>query len=106
MCRTPPRPLEARPVEEPDRERAHGDDADEDQGERDVRLALRVALAKTIHLLGGAGGIRTPDLLSAIQALSQLSYSPIGGYAANEAAVTASRARRARRLRQTQPRRA
>src|SRR2546427_6739223 len=25
---------------------------------------------------GGAGGIRTPDLLSAIQALSQLSYSP------------------------------
>ena len=27
---------------------------------------------------GGAEGIRTPDLLSAIQALSQLSYSPSG----------------------------
>ena len=28
-------------------------------------------------ILGGAKGIRTPDLLNAIQALSQLSYSPI-----------------------------
>ena len=28
-------------------------------------------------VLGGAKGIRTPDLLNAIQALSQLSYSPL-----------------------------
>ena len=27
----------------------------------------------------GARGTRTPDLLGAIQALSQLSYSPVGG---------------------------
>ena len=27
----------------------------------------------------GAKGTRTPDLLGAIQALSQLSYSPVGG---------------------------
>ena len=30
----------------------------------------------TRHGENGAGGDRTPDLLSAIQALSQLSYSP------------------------------
>ena len=29
---------------------------------------------------GGAGGIRTPYLLNAIQSLSQLSYSPTGAY--------------------------
>jgi hypothetical protein len=29
--------------------------------------------------LGGAEGDRTPDLLSAIQALSQMSYSPSSG---------------------------
>jgi hypothetical protein len=36
----------------------------------------------------GAEGIRTPDLISAIDALSQLSYSPIGSdkYSAIEAA--------------------
>jgi hypothetical protein len=36
----------------------------------------------------GAEGIRTPDLISAIDALSQLSYSPIGTekYIAVEAA--------------------
>jgi hypothetical protein len=28
------------------------------------------------HLIGGAKGSRTPDLLNAIQALSQLSYGP------------------------------
>ncbi len=28
-------------------------------------------------MLGGAEGIRTPDLFNAIEALSQLSYSPI-----------------------------
>ena len=27
-------------------------------------------------ICGGAGGIRTPDLFNAIEALSQLSYSP------------------------------
>ncbi len=31
------------------------------------------------HLVGGARGNRTPDLLNAIQALSQLSYGPIAG---------------------------
>ena len=29
------------------------------------------------RILGGAEGIRTPDLLNAIEALSQLSYSPL-----------------------------
>ena len=33
-----------------------------------------------IDTLGGAGGIRTPYLLNAIQSLSQLSYSPTGAY--------------------------
>ena len=32
-----------------------------------------------MRAFGGAEGIRTPDLLSAIQALSQLSYSPGSG---------------------------
>jgi hypothetical protein len=29
-----------------------------------------------LRLIGGARGSRTPDLLNAIQALSQLSYGP------------------------------
>ena len=29
-----------------------------------------------LHVSGGGGGIRTPDLYSAIVALSQLSYAP------------------------------
>jgi len=33
-------------------------------------------LSKPLILLNGAEGSRTPDLLNAIQALSQLSYSP------------------------------
>ena len=31
-----------------------------------------------VHLFGGDKGSRTPDLLNAIQALSQLSYTPMG----------------------------
>jgi hypothetical protein len=84
--------LEGRSVEEPDRESADRDDAEEDQGERDVRLPLGVVLGKTVHLAGavlpkpcGAEGDRTPDLMSAIHALSQLSYSPEGSCAAARA---------------------
>ena len=32
--------------------------------------------AQVVDLIGGAEGSRTPDLLNAIQALSQLSYGP------------------------------
>ena len=39
--------------------------------------AQRYPIKKTNHLSGGAKGSRTPDLLNAIQALSQLSYGPI-----------------------------
>jgi hypothetical protein len=42
--------------------------------------------AWSMAFLRGAEGIRTPDLLSAIQALSQLSYSPVvaSGYPSSE----------------------
>jgi hypothetical protein len=32
----------------------------------------------SLYFFGGAEGDRTPDLMNAIHALSQLSYSPIG----------------------------
>jgi hypothetical protein len=46
-----------------------------------VRYAIPPSRRKRLRFLGGAEGIRTPDLRSAIAALSQLSYSParIGG---------------------------
>ena len=37
-------------------------------------IILRISASR--HKLGGAEGIRTPDLLRAREALSQLSYSP------------------------------
>jgi hypothetical protein len=42
-------------------------------------LGFQVVLANRYKLafLGGAEGIRTPDLLRAREALSQLSYSPM-----------------------------
>src|SRR5947208_6590238 len=45
-------------------------------GRRDVYDVSRHRLRCLDTSHSGAGGIRTPDLLSAIQALSQLSYSP------------------------------
>ena len=55
----------------------------EEKGE--VSLGNQGILSK-INILkrksGGAKGSRTPDLLNAIQALSQLSYGPTGGPAA------------------------
>src|SRR5882672_6338723 len=75
--------LEGSSVEKPDGQRADSDDAEEDQREGDVRLTLGVVLGETVHLVlprpCGAEGDRTPDLMSAIHALSQLSYSPIDG---------------------------
>ena len=46
-----------------------------------ARLSARMTYYSCSMLLeygGGAEGIRTPDLISAIDALSQLSYSPSG----------------------------
>jgi hypothetical protein len=37
-----------------------------------------VIIEKTLDFIGGADADRTRDLLNAIQALSQLSYSPTG----------------------------
>src|SRR6266850_3508484 len=75
--------LERSSVEKPDGQRADSDDAEEDQREGNVRLTLGVVLGETVHLVFpgpcGAEGDRTPDLMSAIHALSQLSYSPIDG---------------------------
>ena len=34
-------------------------------------------ISQTLFWIGGAKGDRTPDLLNAIQALSQLSYNPV-----------------------------
>src|ERR1700694_4541185 len=99
--------LEGRSIEEPDGQSTDSDDAEEDQGEGDVRLTLGVVLGETVHLTCealrafqgrrrpqvsgssgrgtpgpcGAEGERTPDLMSAIHALSQLSYSPATGQA-------------------------
>ena len=44
----------------------------------DIIFKLKKLSVKSENLFGGCGaeGIRTPDLLNAIQALSQLSYSP------------------------------
>ena len=39
------------------------------------RATLRVAL--NVDLIGGAEGDRTPDLMTASHALSQLSYGPL-----------------------------
>jgi hypothetical protein len=52
----------------------------------------------TVHLGYGARGTRTPDLLGAIQALSQLSYSPEEGtvYPCVVAAKATGRARNRR----------
>jgi hypothetical protein len=74
-----------RSVEKPDGQRPDRDDAEKDQSEGDVRLTLGVVLCETVHLVFpcnarracGAAGDRTPDLMSAIHALSQLSYSPM-----------------------------
>ena len=38
---------------------------------------MRAYLRKCLTTDGGAEGVRTPDLLNAIQALYQLSYDPI-----------------------------
>jgi hypothetical protein len=43
--------------------------------QKTAALSLK-AILKTDVLPGGATGIRTPDLLHAMQALYQLSYSP------------------------------
>ena len=51
----------------PDDSRIPGRDADE--------MALNGSVLSTVNL-GGAEGTRTPDFLNAIEALSQLSYSP------------------------------
>ena len=40
---------------------------------------MRKACAAIKRSDGGAEGVRTPDLLNAIQALYQLSYDPIEG---------------------------
>src|SRR5262245_10211710 len=52
------------------------------------RSAVRKKLCFTLVLSGGARGSRTPDLLNAIQALSQLSYGPtrdaVSGQSASE----------------------
>jgi hypothetical protein len=40
-------------------------------------------LTVSFEILGGAGRDRTDDLLNAIQALSQLSYSPTNSYITN-----------------------
>lgn len=42
----------------------------------DVEIAGFPRVTKHLRVFGGAEGIRTPDLCSAIAALSQLSYSP------------------------------
>src|ERR1700694_2868644 len=41
------------------------------------RRPRRSSATPSVGGLGGAKGIRTPDLLNAIQTLSQLSYSPM-----------------------------
>src|SRR6266568_329577 len=41
--------LERRPVEEPDGQSAHRDDAKKDQHERDVRLTLGIVLSEAVH---------------------------------------------------------
>ena len=38
---------------------------------------MRAYLRKCLMMDGGAEGVRTPDLLNAIQALYQLSYDPM-----------------------------
>ena len=45
---------------------------------RRIQKNKKGLLLQTLVLTGGAEGNRTPDLLNAIQALSQLSYTPIG----------------------------
>jgi hypothetical protein len=45
-------------------------------GHRQTASAIRLANGYLIETIGGAEGNRTPDLLNAIQALSQLSYGP------------------------------
>lgn len=44
---------------------------------RRIQKNKKGLLLQTLVLTGGAEGNRTPDLLNAIQALSQLSYAPI-----------------------------
>ena len=44
---------------------------------RRIQKNKKGLLLQTLVLTGGAEGNRTPDLLNAIQALSQLSYNPI-----------------------------
>ena len=88
--------LEGRSVEQPDRQSANRDDAKKNEREGDVRLPLGIVLGEAVHLPGnprpcGAEGDRTPDLMSAIHALSQLSYSPDSGCAAIGAAASCER---------------
>src|SRR5439155_21257700 len=90
--------LEGRSVEQPDRQSADRDDAKKNEREGDVRLPLGIVLSKAVHLPGnprscGAEGDRTPDLMSAIHALSQLSYSPDSGSAAIGHAASCERER-------------
>ena len=44
---------------------------------RRIQKNKKGLLLQTLVLTGGAEGNRTPDLLNAIQALSQLSYNPV-----------------------------
>jgi hypothetical protein len=49
----------------------------ERQSQSRKRNIIRIRTEVIIFTYGGAEGIRTPDLLRAKEALSQLSYSPI-----------------------------
>ena len=100
--------LEGRSVEQPDRQSADRDDAKKNEREGDVRLPLGIVLSKAVHLPGnprscGAEGDRTPDLMSAIHALSQLSYSPDSGCAVI-GLLPSCEARMPEHVWQTQPR--
>ena len=54
-----------------------------------VLLALQNIDCKHKEEIGGAGGTRTPYLFNAIEALSQLSYSPTGNKYIKALALTA-----------------
>src|SRR5205823_3308059 len=56
-------------------------------GVTDANRSPRLTNCASEPWFGGAEGDRTPDLLSAIQALSQLSYSPRTGCAGSGAAA-------------------
>lgn len=48
-------------------------------GTKDEHRHAEMELQCRLKVIGGAKGSRTPDLLNAIQALSQLSYGPTPG---------------------------